>query len=306
MQWAKAVSYFGLAYAVIGYYNETYFHWVQSVLLSGYSIAIAIVAFGLWRVTVEKLRYEKIRIAALTFFGATVWLLVPLLTHSSFLDNHVIGSVWFFSYLVLVFFFGRRADCGWNCTCAGVRDTVGDTFRRETPRGELLWKLRHVKWISLALILGYLFLGIFFSGMVYTSIYKSTFDLVVANIFYASLLVIPVTGNRNWCRFLCPWGALYGIVGKLGFFKIEAELEKCTDCGACDRICQMGIPVSSLIKSSGEVKVADCVGCGRCIYSCPTKALKFVDVRNYIKAFASSLAKVVLKPKDRLSLTVWK
>jgi glutamate synthase (NADPH/NADH) small chain len=294
MKWIQAAAYVGLVYAVFGYFNQNYLHWINSVWLSGNSQVIVSVLFGVWVVATEKLHYVKVRIGALTFFLATWWLLVPLLTHSNFLDFHVIGSLAFFVYLIPVFFLGRRADCGWNCTCVGIRDTVGDAFRKNTPIGEKLWKFRHLKWISLALILGYvglLALHAFHLDPPFAWQYVSTFDFVTVNIYLATLVVMPIVGNRFWCRFLCPWGALYGLVGTMGFYKIEADMEKCTECGACDRVCEMGVPVSSLIKKSGQVKVADCVGCGRCVSSCPTQALEFKDVRSYIKPFARNIAK---------------
>jgi glutamate synthase (NADPH/NADH) small chain len=288
----EPVSYVGFLYAVFGYYNGTYLHWINSVFFSGYSLAIVILIFGAWVVASEKLRYERFRIAVLTLLVATWWLLVPLLTHSGFLDFHVIGSAAFFAYLGVVFLFGRRADCGWNCTCVGVRDTVGNAFRKSTPRGQRIWKLRHVKWIPLALILIYLFVWEFYAGTPFAQSYYGIFNAFTTHIFFVSLLVIPVTGNRNWCRFLCPWGALYGLVGRVGFYKIEADMAKCTDCGACDRVCEMGVPVSSLIKKSGQVKVADCVGCGRCVASCPTKTLQFKDIRDYVRAFARDFSRL--------------
>jgi len=287
MKWVKLLSYAGFVYAILGYYNQYYLHWLDSIWLSGYSIEIAIVPFGLWRIAVEKVRYVRIRVAVLTFLVATIWLAFPLLTHSAFLDHHVIGSTWFFAYLGIIFLFGRRADCGWNCTCVGIRDTAGDAFSKSTLRGERFWRLRHVKWIPLALILIYLFLWAFYPRASFTWQYESIFGQVFMVIFSASLLVVPVTGNRNYCRFLCPYGALYGLVGRLGFCKIEADREKCIDCGACDRNCEMGIPVSSLVKEHGQVKVSDCVGCGRCVSMCPTKALEFRDVRSYLKRPAS-------------------
>ena len=283
MKWVKLLSYVAFVYAMLGYYNQSYFGWIHSVWVSGYSLAIVIVIFGVWRIAVEKSRYVRIRIAVLTFLVATWWLLVPVLTRSSFLDFHVIGSTMFFAYLVMVFLFGRRADCGWNCTCVGIRDTAGEPFRLDTPSGEKLWMLRHVKWIPLALILTYLVLWGFYPRASFTSQYESIFGQVFAGLFFGSLLIVPVTGNRNYCRFLCPYGALYGLVGRFGFYKIQADKQKCIDCGACDRNCEMGIPVSSLVKKYGQVKVSDCVGCGRCVSMCPTKALEFRDVRSYLK-----------------------
>jgi polyferredoxin len=284
----KLLSYAAFVYAILGYYNESYFGWVNSVLLSSHSIEIAIVIFGVWRIAVEKVSYVRIRIAVLTGLIATIWLMFPLLTGSTFFDNHLIGTTWFFAYLLVIFLFGRRADCGWNCACAGIRDTAGDPFRRSTIRGENVWGLRHVKWIPLSLMLIYLFLWAFYPSASLTFQYESIFGQIFLGIFCASLLVVPVTGNRNYCRFLCPWGALYGLIGTLGFFKIEADREKCIDCGACDKNCEMGVPVSSLVKKDGQVKVSDCVGCGRCISTCPTKALEFRDVRSYLRKTTAS------------------
>jgi glutamate synthase (NADPH) small chain len=286
MKWVGLASYAGLMYAIFGWINQTYLGWIHSVWVSGYSLSIVIVFFGVWRIAVEKQRYVRIRIVVLTALVATWWLLVPLLTRSSFLNFHVIGSTMFFSYVIIIFLFGRRADCGWNCTCAGIRDTTGEPFRKNTLKGKNLWRFRHLKWIPLSLMLAYLLLGVLYPQSSFTWQYKSNFDLVFSALFFGSLLIMPVTGNRGWCRFLCPWGAMYGLVGRLGFYKIEADMSKCTKCGACDRVCEMGIPVSSLIQKSGEVKISDCVGCGWCVCSCPTQALKFKDVRSYLKRSA--------------------
>jgi len=43
----------------------------------------------------------------------------------------------------------------------------------------------------------------------------------------------------------------------------------------------MGIPVWQQGKASGEVTgIEDCMGCARCVVSCPTDALEIRDVRN--------------------------
>ena len=82
---------------------------------------------------------------------------------------------------------------------------------------------------------------------------------------------------------MCPWGSTYGAIGnKLGFFKIEADREKCIYCKICERECDMGVPLRRLIKKHGAIQVADCVGCGRCIQACPKGALHFVDIRDYL------------------------
>ena len=114
------------------------------------------------------------------------------------------------------------------------------------------------------------------------------FMIVNMGIYFASLLVIPWTGNRNYCRYLCPWGSLYGLIGKWGFFKIVADKEECLECGSCEDVCDLGVPIQSLIQEKGEINVADCVGCGRCVQACPSEALRLVDVRDAIKSVVTS------------------
>jgi polyferredoxin len=117
-----------------------------------------------------------------------------------------------------------------------------------------------------------------------TLIYARDFMVVNMGLYFASLLVIPWTGNRNYCRYLCPWGSLYGLIGRLGFFKVVAEPGACFDCDICEDVCDMGVPILSLIREKGEINVADCVGCGRCVQECPTEALRLVDVRDALIA----------------------
>jgi len=276
------ISFLVFIYAGFGYYNQSYLHLVDSLWLSGYSEKIAIVVFGIWRVTQEKNSYTRKRIAVLTFLILTLWLLVPYLTGSTFFNHHFIGSVWFYAYLVIILCFGRRADCSWNCPCVGIRDTAGDAFRGKTLKGGWFWKLRHVKWLFLASLLVYLFLILFFPMSLAISQYIYLFWVVNMGVYFASLLVIPWTGNRNYCRWLCPWAALYGIISKLGFYKIVADKEKCVTCNICEVNCDMGIPIKSLIQKYGEINSPDCIGCGRCVTECPTGALRFVDIRDYL------------------------
>ena len=64
--------------------------------------------------------------------------------------------------------------------------------------------------------------------------------------------------------------------------EIEADRERCIYCQLCEKECDMGVPIRKLIKKHGGIKVADCVGCGRCIQVCPKGALRFSDIRDYL------------------------
>jgi polyferredoxin len=290
----RLLSYLGLVYAVVGWLNEVFLHWTDNVLLSHYSEYMAIGLFGTYRVAVEKDPYTRKRVATLTAMVLGFWALLPYLFGLTepaigyFRDKavwgkslHVPMTITFFLSLFLVFLFGRRAVCSWNCPCAGTRETMGVPFRDRTIKSKKAWNLRHLKWL-LAGCYFCLFVIVLFP---FPNV-KLTVDIffgVVGVIYFASFLFIPVTGNRNWCRWLCPYGQTFGILNKIGFYKIEAERTKCISCGKCDKVCDMGIPVQQLVNSQGKVDVADCVGCGRCIAACPKGLLRFYDARGFIR-----------------------
>lgn len=287
----KLTSFLAFIYAIIGWLNQSFLHWSSSIWLSTYSEKMAIVAFGIFRIASERNPYTRKRILILITFIASLWIVFPITTRSSFFNHHIVASIWFFAYLVIILLFGRRADCSWNCPCVGIRDTAGDAFRKVTIKNRWTWRLRHLKWFPLLSLLVLLFLLFTAPGSSYTRQYSNYFYTVHTGFYFASLLVIPWTGNRNYCRFLCPWGALYGLISRLGFYKIKANPSLCTSCGACERECDMGVPIRQLIQQYGEINSPDCVGCGRCIQACPRNALQFVDVRDSIKKLIAKTPK---------------
>ena len=71
---------------------------------------------------------------------------------------------------------------------------------------------------------------------------------------------------RAFCRFLCPLGAIYGLMSRIALLGVRVDRKNCTDCGACVRVCRMDI------RSVGD---SECVHCGDCIDVCPEKAISF-------------------------------
>lgn len=107
------------------------------------------------------------------------------------------------------------------------------------------------------------------------------FGLVVGLTYFGSFFLVPLTGNRFYCRYLCLYGATFGLLNHAGFYAAEMNAQRCVDCRRCDQACDMGIPVWEQGKTGGRVTgLEDCVGCARCVVSCPTDALAIRDVRN--------------------------
>lgn len=89
--------------------------------------------------------------------------------------------------------------------------------------------------------------------------------------FYGSLLIgaifllilfLNLVEKRFWCRYLCPLGALLGILSRWSILKREIS-EGCNNCGLCEKVCQ------------GGTNKAECLVCGDCDDACPQKAVSF-------------------------------
>jgi len=259
---------------------------------AGYAGAALLIFFGLWRIDNEKDPYQKARIITILSLYVLLWLVIPLAFKvqvpilggewGSFPAIHTIGSLAFFIYMGVVLLFGKRVDCGWCCPCVTARETIGYPFRDKTPRNGLWWKLRHLKWLTLSLLVVYLALMVIDAGTAYKRAGKFYYDVVTYG-YYSSFLLIPLTGNRNFCRVLCPFAALWGVLSVAGLYRIKAKKEECIACGKCDQVCDMGIPVTRLVSEKGEIRIIECMGCGRCVAICPKHVLSFYSAAGFFK-----------------------
>jgi Pyruvate/2-oxoacid:ferredoxin oxidoreductase delta subunit len=80
-----------------------------------------------------------------------------------------------------------------------------------------------------------------------------------------SLLLLSALIRNPWCRFLCPYGALLGVLGALSPLRIHRRRDRCTGCGRCSR----GCPSEILVHSAREVRSPECTGCLTCVARCP-------------------------------------
>jgi polyferredoxin len=182
----------------------------------------------------------------------------------------------------------KKAFCSWLCPVGTLSEYLWKIGRRIFGRN-----LRLPRWADSPLRgLKYLLLGFFvlvigaMSGEALESFMNTPYGLVadvkMLNFFRnmgqtaAIVLAILAFGSlllKNfWCRYLCPYGALMGLVSLLSPVKIRRDAEHCLDCGKCARACPASLPVDRLT----QIRSAECHACLACVAVCPQQdALQF-------------------------------
>lgn len=100
------------------------------------------------------------------------------------------------------------------------------------------------------------------------------------NAILITLLVLSVVVYRPFCRFLCPLGAIYGLMNPIAIYGYQINEQKCTGCKKCQKSCEMNIPVYQ------HPNHQECIRCGKCLHTCPEHAIcrKYFSVKENVDA----------------------
>jgi polyferredoxin len=90
---------------------------------------------------------------------------------------------------------------------------------------------------------------------------------------FVGLIALNYLAPRFWCRYLCPLGALLGLLGKVGLVRREVKADQCTGCDACARMCPTG---TIRFGSHGTSDPSECTMCLECLGACPRDGQQFV------------------------------
>jgi polyferredoxin len=202
---------------------------------------------------------------------------------------HGIHPAGFFIFIAIIgmsFVFGK-SFCSWLCPVGFISELVGDfgerIMKRLFKRRIKMWKyldypLRILKYLLLAffvysvLSMSVVALGYFLSGdynimadvkMWYFFAHITRFALI----FIGILLLLSVVYRNFWCRYLCPYGALLGLISIASPVKIKRNQTSCIDCSLCAKACPSFIKVDKVI----TVRSDECTSCLNCVDVCPVK-----------------------------------
>jgi polyferredoxin len=215
--------------------------------------------------------------------------LFSVFTTGQFIPHTHLSNLVLFVSLAITAVVAKGFFCGWICPLGSIQQTVtairrwlgrhigplGEATRRMAA-SSVAWIvadrwLRYAKYAVLAWIVGG---TIVYGEMVFRNVdpwvalVTITAPATIGGLVMLGLTVAAaVFIDRPLCRYLCPLGAIVGLLGKLAPIKVQREDQFCTGCGACGRACPLDIPV----QTQSRVGAIDCNMCLQCTGACPEK-----------------------------------
>ena len=170
---------------------------------------------------------------------------------------HPAGMFLLIAFLAISWIF-RKTFCSWLCPVGTVSEWLWKLGKQTFGRNFAL-----PRWLDIPLRgLKYILLGLFLYVVVSMPVpairaflegpYGLVADVKMLNFFrfmgvtvavsLGVLVILSVFVQNFWCRYLCPYGALLGLVSLASPMRIRRNPETCIDCAKCAKACPSHAP----------------------------------------------------------------
>ncbi|MBN1883988.1 MAG: 4Fe-4S binding protein [Candidatus Krumholzibacteriota bacterium] len=93
---------------------------------------------------------------------------------------------------------------------------------------------------------------------------------ILIGLLFAGVIGLNALAPRFWCRYLCPLGALLGLLGwKQALARVDVDGGKCVSCRRCNLSCQG----DATPFPAGRWASRECLACWNCADVCPVQAV---------------------------------
>ena len=178
----------------------------------------------------------------------------------------------------------KRGFCSWVCPFGLLTEYLNRLhkliFRKNIKVPALFdYPLRSLKYLLLAFFLWAIVLNMNAAALEYFiySPYNMVADIKMLYFFaditpfafwvLVALVVLSIVLRNFWCRYLCPYGALLGVLSFISILKVHRNTDTCTNCQKCTRTC----PVDIKVHKTARVISDECHACLQCVAVCPEK-----------------------------------
>ena len=189
-----------------------------------------------------------------------------------------------FLTIILMSLLAKKSFCSWLCPVGTLSEIVHKFGRKFFKHNYRIWLwfdllLRGIKYLLLMLFIIFILIGMSADAVVkfLDTPYWAVSDVKMLYFFtkmsgttmaiLVSLSLLSLFYKMFWCRYLCPYGALLGLVSMISPFKIRRDVSGCTGCQCCSKVC----PSNLQVHSSTAVSSPECTGCLTCVAHCPEK-----------------------------------
>lgn len=227
----------------------------------------------------------------------------PLVAIGTILTTHTLyrGLLWALVTIILTIVFGRFF-CGWVCPFGSLHHFVGFWGNRKKSAAQKIQlnKYRRAQRIKYFILVFFLFMAAFPSIAASLQVglldpiplITRSFNLVLLPIVDRSVNLTSVAGRfyegawliltmfftavflnfavpRFYCRFICPLGALFGIINRFAIWRIGKNQSECINCKLCGKSCEGGC------EPAGKMRISECVLCFNCLDDCEENIISY-------------------------------
>jgi len=178
----------------------------------------------------------------------------------------------------------KKSFCGWICPVGALSDLTWKLGKRLFGLNFTIHRFADYPLRSLKYLLLTFFIYVIVVKMPPSEIFKFLegdyyviadvkmlyFFTRMTTLTFVTLLILFIGSlffKNFWCRYLCPYGALLGILSLCSPVKITRNSDACIDCGKCTKNCPAALPVGEKVR----IKSPECTGCLACVSYCPAK-----------------------------------
>ncbi len=201
--------------------------------------------------------------------------------------GYVNAGFLFFALAILSTLLLGRWMCGWLCHIVFLQDACGWLLGKLGIKPKP-FRSRLLVWVPLfAAFYMFAFPSIkrMFEGKnapawtwhLTTDNFWQTFPDVGISILtfvVCGFLIIYLLGNKGFCTYGCPYGAIFYHADKVAFGKIRVT-DACSGCGHCTATCTSNVQVHDEVAKYKMVVDPGCMKCMDCVDVCPNNALYF-------------------------------